>query len=890
MRKILILLAFILLSQVIFAQSEVVVRIDQPSTNELAFIKTNKLEITAFQENNFVDIMVDSYWINQLDKKKINYHITQSHQQNIINLGRDKAIPGYQSYDEVIEELQQIALDYPEICSLYDIGDSKGKIYFNDGLENYEDYQHEIWMMKISDNVSESEDEPAVYYFGAHHAREPISTQVVLGVINHLIEGYGNDDEITNMVNEAEIYLVPMVNPDGHEVVLDQLNTNWRKNISDNDENGILNFNSGSQDGVDPNRNYAWEWGGDGSSGDQTAETYRGPSEFSEPETQAIRDLLAAHHFTSGISYHSYSELVLWPYAYSASAVAPDHEALEELGTEMAATIPKIIGSGYYTPDQANDLYPAAGVTGDYCYGEHGIFHILIELAQEFIPPAPQVPAIVNDNIEAAMIVLNRANKQVVRGHVYDALTLEPLVATVEVDGIDGTQNFRKPYKSNAEYGSYYRLLTSGTKTVTFSAYGYISQTFDDVEVLDEEATILDVYLEQALKGPVFGSVIDGSTGNNIEGAEISILNTPLLPVYTDESGVYEMEEVAFSTYEIKVSKEGYSTIIMEQEITEDHFILNFVLLPSEAIGFDDGEFPDDFNFGGNVPWELDENESYNGGFSAVSGDIGDSQSSTMILEVEDAQAGEFSFYRKVSSEANWDFLRFYIDGSERESWSGEEDWAKATFTISEGNHEFKWTYDKDSNTTHGSDQGWVDEIELPAAAITMVNAGPDMEICHDAQATLNAFAANYETISWTSSGDGTFSNGNNPNTIYTPGAEDIANGSVSLEITANGNSGSATDEMTLFVETCLNIAELEANDFRISPNPAQEMVNIEFDGKDLKELRIFHISGQMIQHIQLTSQQENIRLNTKVFGSGVYIVKVINKQGWSIAKRLVVE
>lgn len=889
MKKTLSFLAFLLFSIGLFAQSEVVVRINNPSTADLEFVKSNKLEVTAFQRNEFIDIMVGPDWIQKMEENNIQYKITQTHEQNIINLRSDKGIVGYRTYDDVVEELQQIVADYPEICSLHDIGDSKGKIYFESGMDNYEDYQHEIWMLKISDNVTESEDEPAVYYFGAHHAREPISTEVVMGIINHLTGEYGIDDDITTMVNEAEIYLVPIVNPDGHEVVLDQLNTNWRKNISDNDENGVLNYNSGSPDGVDPNRNYAWEWGGDGSSGDQTAETYRGPEAFSEPETQVISDLLATHHFTSGISYHSYSELVLWPYAYSENAVAPDHEAMEEMGNEMAATIPKIIGSGYYTPDQANDLYPAAGVTGDYCYGEHGIFHILIELAQEFIPPAPQVPAIVNDNLEAAMIVLNRANKQTVRGHVYDAETLDPVVATIIVEGVDGTQDFRKPYQSNAEYGSYYRLLTAGEKTLTFSAYGYISQTFENVEILEEEATILDVYLETTPKGPVFGSVIDGNTGENIEGAEVSVLNTPLLPVYTDANGVYEMDEVAFSTYELKVSKEGYSTLITEYEINEDHYILNFVLLPSEAIDFEDGEFPDEFTFV-DIPWELDENESYNGGFSAVSGDIDDLQSSTMVLEVENTLAGEFSFYRKVSSEADWDFLRFFIDGSEKETWSGEEDWEKATYIIAEGSHEFKWTYDKDSNTTHGSDQAWVDDIELPAAAVTMVNAGPDLEICHDAQAQLNAFAANYESLSWASSGDGNFSEPNNPNSIYTPGIEDIANGQVSLEITANGSSGTASDEMILFVETCLGIDELEANDFRISPNPAKDMINIEFDGRDLKELRILHISGQLVQKIQLTGQQQNIRLNAKTFGSGVYIVKVINNKGWSLAKKLVIE
>lgn len=890
MKKYLSIIALLFLSQIIFAQSEVVVRIDQPNESELQFIKSNKLEITAFKEHKFIDIMIDQNWLNLLSDHNIAYTITQTHEQNKLNLIGNKDINGYRSYDEVVAELQQIAIDYPDICQLSDIGDSHGKVYYNDGQSNYEDYQHDIWMLKISDQVNETEDEPAVYFVGAHHAREPISTEVVMGIIYHLLEGYGLDDEITNMVNEAEIYIVPIVNPDGHEIVLDQINTNWRKNAADNNGNGILETNTYDPDGVDPNRNYGWEWGGSGSSGDQTDETYRGEFAFSEPETQSIKELLATYHFTSGISYHSYSELVLWPYAYSMESLAPDHEALEELGTNMAMSIPRITGSGYYTPEQSNELYPAAGITDDWAYGKHGVFCYTVELAQQFIPPANQVEEIVSDNIEAAMMVLNRANHQTLRGHIFDAESLEPLQAEIFVDGIDGMASNRDPYKSNTEFGSYYRLLPSGNKTVTFSAYGYVSQSFENVSISEEEATFLDVFLERAPSGSVFGSVIDGITGENLEEVEISILNTPLQAVYTNANGVYEMEEVAYNSYEIKVSKPGYSTIILEQEINENQYIINFVLLPSNAISFEDGVFEEEFTFSGNLPWEIDENEAYTGTFSSVSGAIGNQQESSMTLEIEDGMAGEFSFYRKVSSESNYDYLYFYIDGSEMASWSGEQDWAQASFNVAEGSHEYKWTYNKDGSVSSGSDKAWIDDIELPAAAVTMVNAGPDLEICHDAQAELNAYAANFETLSWTSSGDGSFSNENIPNTVYTPGSEDIANGTVQLQLMANGSESISSDEMTLFVEMCLGIEELDAYDFRISPNPASDMVNIELNGQNLKEIRIYHISGQLIQKIQLAQNEENIHLNAKTFGAGVYIVKVFNNQGWSVAKRLVLE
>lgn len=872
------------------AQTDMVVRLDNPTNSQLEIIKNQKIEITAFEKDRYIDLFVSNAEYQLLKEEGFKIEITQTHEQNIQNLSAQKDIAGYRTYDEVLAELQQIAIDYPEICSLTDIGDSHGKEYYNSGMTGYADYQHDIWMLKISDNVNETEDEPAVFYMGAHHAREPISTEVVMGIINHLLEGYGTDDEITNMVNETEIYIVPIVNPDGHEVVLDQLNTMWRKNVADGDGNGFLNYNSGSQDGVDPNRNYGWEWGGDGSSGSLYDETYRGPEAFSEPETQAMRDLLASHHFTTGITYHSYSELVLWPYAYSANSEAPDHEAMQELGTQMAMSIPKITGSGHYTPEQSNELYPAAGITDDWAYGKHGIFSYTIELAQEFIPPSYQVPEIVNDNIESAMMLLNRPNVQTLRGHVYDAITLEPIVADVFIEGIDGTASFKEPYKSNANFGAYYRLLMEGEETVTFSSYGYISQTFENIEILSNEATILDVYLEHAPNGPVFGSVIDGNTGEAIEGAAVQILNTPLLPAYTNEVGVYEMDEVAYNSYQLKISKEGYSSIIVDQVVSNTQYILNFVLLPSEAISFEEGEFLEEFNFSGSMPWLIDENISFSGDHSAVSGNIGDNQNSTMTLTIEDGQAGELSFYRKVSSESGWDWLKFYIDGVELQSWSGDEDWEKVTFPVQAGTHEYKWSYTKDSNTSNGSDQSWVDDIELPAEAIIMVNAGPDLQVCSFDQALLNAFAANYETFKWTTSGDGTFSDENNPNSYYTPGNEDIGTGQVALTATAQGISDETSDELTLYVETCLGIEELQANDFKISPNPAQDLFNISFESKDLKELRIYDITGKLIQNIQLASDQRDIQLNANSFHSGIYIVKVINIKGWSVAKRLILE
>ncbi|NPD44154.1 MULTISPECIES: M14 family zinc carboxypeptidase [unclassified Lentimicrobium] len=889
MKNIFLLFISLIITIQIQAQDQMVVRLDNAGQNELKTFKQKKLEITAYKEGAYLDALISQEKYQELIDEDFQLRITQTAKKNKAHLSQQKGIDGYRTYDEVLAELQQLAIDYPEICTLTDIGDSHGKEYFNSGMTNYEDYQHDIWMLKISDNVNENEDEPAVYYMGAHHAREPISTEVVMGIVNHLLDNYGTDSDITNMVNASEIYIVPIVNPDGHEVVLDQINTWWRKNAADNNNDEIFTSMSEGPDGVDLNRNYGWEFGGSGASGTPSSDLFHGPGAFSEPEAYTMKELLASHHFTTGISFHSYSELVLFPYAYSATTQAPDHYAMEELAINMAETIPNIVGSGHYIPEQSNELYPAAGITDDWAYGKHGIFCFTVELGQEFIPPASQVPQIVEDNIESALLVLNRANHQTLRGHVYDAETNEAVVAEVFIEGLDDQGDYREPYMSNTEFGAYYRLLLEGEFNVTFSAYGYIPQTFSALEITANEITIQDVYLERAESGPIYGSVIDGVTGENIEGAEISILNSPIPATYTDANGVYNINDVSFSNNRIRVSREGYAPFFIEQDINEDHYIINFVLLPAQAISFESGEIGEEFSMSSN-PWTIDGNNSWDNNYSVVSGAIGNNQSSIMTLEIEDRASGIVSFYTKVSSESGYDFLHFLVDGATLGSWSGETGWTQVVFQLDEGNHELEWKYTKDGGAIGGLDKAWVDYIEIPPVLTTMVNAGPDQIICTNETAKLNAFAANYSTLSWTSDGDGSFSNTNSSETIYTPGTNDIANGEVNLSIAAEGST-TATDAMVLTVDICTGIESInKLPEFTLSPNPAKTWVNISLLENKADYLEVYNMSGELIQSIQLIENQKDLKLNISRYLSGVYVVKVSNSNGEYQAQRLLIQ
>lgn len=801
MKKSLLVFLTFLFSLSIIAQQKVIVRFENPDPEIIKTFTKPGYDVAAFKPGSFLDIVIPEEDFDKLISQGYEIEIIKTEAEMAANLGNVDDINGYRTYDEALQELQQIAADYPDICMLLDIGDSQGKNYYNSGYGNYSDYQHDVWALKVSDNVEVEEDEPAVYYFGAHHAREPISTEVVFYVLNHILENYGSDPGITENVNTKEIWFVPIVNPDGHEVVLDQIDLNWRKNIRDNDGDGQLTPGWWDYpDGVDPNRNYGWNWGTSGTSSDPGDQTYCGPEPFSEPELQACRDLMASEHFVAGISYHSYSELVLWPYGYSSSAVAPDVDALADLGTMMGEAIPGLYG-GHYEPSAAWELYPASGITDDWAYGQHGIFSYCVELATEFIPPANQVYQVTEDNLEAALILLNRINYSTLTGHVTNASTGDPVVATIHIDEIDNAGAYREPYKSNEDFGSYYRMLMDGTYTVTVSAFGYISQTFENVEITDEGQTILDVELVQSEIISVSGTVTDADSGEPIEGAEVEVLNTPVDPVYTNGSGQYQISEIFENTYTFKIYAEDYATLIQVVTIDPQNNVVDFELMESFAISFEAGVFEPGWEFSGNANWVIDNSEAWDGSNSARSGSIGDQSTTEVSYTLEDGMAGQISFYRKVSSESGYDYLQFYIDGVLQDEWAGEEDWEEFIYNVDEGTHTFKWVYDKDYSVSSGDDCGWIDYVIFPPSAGVNAQAGPNAEMCADETYQCQGEASYYETIAWTTSGDGTFTDTGVLDPVYTPGTEDLQTGSATLTLTAYDDGGNQnSDDLVLTI------------------------------------------------------------------------------------------
>ncbi len=210
-----------------------------------------------------------------------------------------------------------------------------------------------------------------------------------------------------------------------------------------------------------------------------------------------------------------------------------------------------------------------------------------------------------------------------------------------------------------------------------------------------------------------------------------------------------------------------------------------------------------EWEFSGNEEWDIFTNNPYEGNYSAGSKDINDSQTAGLELNADIISDGDISFYYKVSSESNYDYLRFYIDGVLQGEWAGTVPWAYFEYPVSAGNHTFLWAYEKDYSVSNGDDMAWIDFIEMPPMnfdAMTQANAGNDASVCTGSNYTLNGSGANYNTLEWTTSGDGNFDDVTILNPTYTPGSNDETSGSVILTLNAYGDNGDVSDEMMLTI------------------------------------------------------------------------------------------
>ena len=361
----------------------------------LEFVATVKESKILYTENLNIKIII----------KDLTQHyksISIPYQERTFPLG---SMQGNYTYSEMIDRYENLRLQYPSILS--------SRIVIGSSYEG-----NDIWAFKLSDNPSIDEQEPKVLYTSLTHAREPLGMMNLFYFVQKMCETYLQDAESNFIIDNRELWFIPVVNPDGYlynEFIEPSGGGMHRKNRRD------TGCDNGTSRGVDLNRNFSYGWGTNnvGSSPDPCSETYRGSNPFSEPETQTIKDFINSKSFSSVLHYHSYGNFLLHPFGDASVPVEPDLTTFLTIGEKMTNYNDYLLGTGNQTVG-----YTVNGDAVDWTYGEKGLIAYTPEVGNSFWPSENQVETICEDQyfpnkVFASMAGSELANAQNIIGDFY---------------------------------------------------------------------------------------------------------------------------------------------------------------------------------------------------------------------------------------------------------------------------------------------------------------------------------------------------------------------------------------------------------------------------------------------------------------------------------------
>ena len=604
----------------------------------------------------------------------------------------------YHGHAALTSVMQAYAAAYPNICRLYSIGQSvQGR---------------DLWVLKISDNPDVAEDEPEFKYVGTMHGNEPVGCEMIVYLMDYLLVNYGTIQRVTDLINGMEIHLLPLMNPDGN-------NAGTRTNAN----------------GVDLNRNF--------------------PDPFTSPnntpagraaETAAVMNWTQARDFNLSANFHTGALVINYPYDNNASGssvytACPDDDLYIQMSTTYSShNFPMYTGPFPNGITNGADWYAISGGMQDWNYRYEGGNEVTGELSIDYWPDASLLPGLWNDNRESMLSYMEWAWRGV-RGIVTSASTGLPLSGVeVRVTGRDVAT------WSAATVGDYHRILPAGTYSLTFSKAGYQPVTVSNVVVGTGAAAVRNVALQPLVAAPDLAlgtvTVVDGGNGR-LDAGETAIVRVQLSNTGTT-TALNTTGLLSASNPHVTVNSpaQSYGNLAPEQSATADFSVsvsgdatqgevVNFSLAAAcdglnETLPFalSVGLIVEDFetgNFyawpwtmGGNAPWTISTNLPYQGARCARSGVIAHNQTSRMSMGLTFLSAGTVQFQAKVSSESNYDFLRFSIDGTVQISLSGTVAWTQFSFPVAAGAHTLSWSYEKDGSVNSGEDAAYVDWILLP--------------------------------------------------------------------------------------------------------------------------------------------------------------------------------
>jgi carboxypeptidase D len=435
------------------------------------------------------------------------------------------------TYSELVTRMQGLASGYPNLVRLVSIGKSV--------------LNRDIWCLKITDNPGAEEDEPEVKFSAAIHGDELTGIEMTLRMAELLTESYGNAAYLTSLVDDMEIWLCPLSNPDGY--------------VAGNRYNAH---------GVDLNRDFP----------DRFLDPVDDPTGH-EPEVQAFMYFGYDHRFVMGANYHGGEQVVNYPWDAVTDGddpppnptSSPDDTLFHDFSVGYAMRNPYIWNGGFLEGvTRGWEWYQIWGGMQDWAYVWRSEHHVTIELTDDKNPLYNTMDTQWNANQEAMTWWMSRALTGM-RGRVTDAETGAPLDAVVQVQGMAAPNSVR----TDPNVGDYHRVIGPGTYPLQASAACYQDATSPVTVTASLSATVQDFQLMRA-DWTVEGTVSEWGSGRPLT-ATVEVVGSGLVTPTNPLDGSYTFSHLCGGTYTLRVSAPGYQT--EERQITlEANQVQNFTL------------------------------------------------------------------------------------------------------------------------------------------------------------------------------------------------------------------------------------------------------------------------------------------------------------------------
>ncbi|MBN1339199.1 MAG: PKD domain-containing protein [Bacteroidales bacterium] len=743
----------------------------------------------------------------------------------------------YPSYPAYLDIMEQFAMDHPDLCQVFSIGQSE------EGRE--------IMMARISDNPGTEEGEPQFLYTATMHGDETVGYILSLHLIDHLLSSYGSDPRITAMVNNIDIWINPLANPDGTYAG------------GNNTVYGATRYNA---NGIDLNRNFP--------------DPEDGPHPDGNPwqkETLVFMQLAENNHFTASSNMHGGAELCNYPWD-TWPILAADNDWWVYVCYEYADTAQHYGPPGYFDDlgtgvTNGYAWYTMNGGRQDYMNYFHQCREFTLEMSETKLPPANQLENFWEYNYRSLLNYMEQSTFGI-HGAVTDSLTGLPLKAEIYIEGFDTDSSW---VYSNLPHGDYHRLLFGGQYDLTFKAPGYFAKTIENVSVVNRQTTALDVELTPGVLIADFyadqthinvGTAInytDMTWGNPVSWNWTFEGGTPSSSTEQNPAGIIYAEQGQFDvsltvsdgTNNHTVTKNGYIVVSTE------YLMQNTTITACEGTFFDSG---------------------------GSAGNYGDDEDYTMTfvpaLPGAMMRCEFITFQVEYHANCNYDWLKIY-DGENTASpligtYCGTDTPGTALATGASGALTFRFHSDYAA-----TEPGWKAVISCQVSGQAPL-AGFTADITTLEEGGQVAFTdiSQFDPESWQwefEGGTPAFSSLQNPVIVYeTPGVYDVT-------LTVSNSYGSDTETIAgyITVTEVVSVTEMISGGIIVFPNPVSDGVRI-LSPVFIEQVEFYNTAGKVALAENVSGY--DLQISTSGLQNGLYILHILTKENLFIRKLTVIK